>query len=92
MTARERRLCDCDEPCGCYAEGYAAGKDKAFFRGDRQPGGTTPRPGLRLPALPGQAGMPAEGDDPDGQEFAGTLRAAGSRALEDPDDRTCRRS
>ena len=31
MTARERRLCDCDEPGGCYAEGYAAGKDKAFF-------------------------------------------------------------
>ena len=31
MTARERRLCDCDEPCGCYAEGYAAGKNKAFF-------------------------------------------------------------
>ena len=31
MTARERRLCDCDEPCGCYAEGYAAGKGKAFF-------------------------------------------------------------
>ena len=31
MTARERRLCDCDEPCGCYAEGYAAGKDKAYF-------------------------------------------------------------
>ena len=31
MTARKRRLCDCDEPCGCYAEGYAAGKDKAYF-------------------------------------------------------------
>ena len=27
MTDRERRLCDCD----CYAEGYAAGKGKAFF-------------------------------------------------------------
>ena len=25
MTARQRPLCD------CYAEGYAAGKDKAFF-------------------------------------------------------------
>ena len=25
------QLCDHDEPCGCYAEGYAAGKDKAFF-------------------------------------------------------------
>ena len=31
MTERERRLCDCPEPCGCYAEVYAAGKDKAFF-------------------------------------------------------------
>ena len=31
MTDKERRLCDCPEPCGCYAEGYAAGKDKAFF-------------------------------------------------------------
>ena len=25
MTARDRPLCDCPEPCGCYAEGYAAG-------------------------------------------------------------------
>ena len=31
MTEQERPLCDCPEPCGCYAEGYAAGKDKAFF-------------------------------------------------------------
>ena len=31
MTASTRPLCDCPEPCGCYAEGYAAGKDKAFF-------------------------------------------------------------
>ena len=23
------QLCDHDEPCGCYAEGYAAGKDEA---------------------------------------------------------------
>ena len=25
MTDQERPLCDCPEPCGCYAEGYAAG-------------------------------------------------------------------
>ena len=25
------RVCDCPEPCGCYAEGYAQGKDKAYF-------------------------------------------------------------
>ncbi len=31
MTGQERSLCDCPEPCGCYAEGYAAGNDKAFF-------------------------------------------------------------
>ena len=31
MTARERPLCDCDEPCSCYAEGYAQGKEKAHF-------------------------------------------------------------
>ena len=31
MTNRERLLCDCPEPCSCYAEGYAVGKDKAFF-------------------------------------------------------------
>ena len=31
VTGKERPLCDCPEPCGCYAEGYAAGKDKAFF-------------------------------------------------------------
>ena len=31
MTDAERSLCDCPEPCGCYAEGCAAGKDKAYF-------------------------------------------------------------
>ena len=31
MTGRERPLCDCPEPCACYAEGYAAGRDKACF-------------------------------------------------------------
>ena len=31
MTARERPLCDCREPCACYAEGYAVGKDMAYF-------------------------------------------------------------
>ena len=30
MTDTERPLCDCPEPCGCYAEGYAAGRDKAY--------------------------------------------------------------
>jgi len=31
MTDEDRQVCDCPEPCGCYAEGYAAGKDKAYF-------------------------------------------------------------
>ena len=31
MTASAPTLCDCPEPCACYAEGYAAGKDKAYF-------------------------------------------------------------
>ena len=31
LTARERLLCDCPEPYGCYAEGHAAGTEKAFF-------------------------------------------------------------
>ena len=31
MTASKRRLCDCPDPCACYAEGYAAGNDKAYF-------------------------------------------------------------
>ena len=30
MTSAGRQVCDCPEPCGCYAEGYAAGKDKAY--------------------------------------------------------------
>ena len=25
------KVCDHDEPCGCYVEGYAQGKDKAHF-------------------------------------------------------------
>lgn len=31
MAADNVHLCDCPEPCGCYAEGYAAGKDRAYF-------------------------------------------------------------
>ena len=31
MTGRDRPVCDRPEPCACYAEGYAAGKDKAYF-------------------------------------------------------------
>ena len=31
MTGGEVPVRDCPEPCACYAEGYAAGKDKAYF-------------------------------------------------------------
>ena len=31
MTDTDRPLCNCPELCGCYDEGYAAGKDKAYF-------------------------------------------------------------
>ena len=31
MTDSARPLCDCPEPCACYAEGYAAGKDKVYL-------------------------------------------------------------
>ena len=31
MTDTSRPLCDCPEPCTCYAEGYTAGKAKADF-------------------------------------------------------------
>ena len=27
-------VCDCPEPCACYAEGYAQGKDKGYFEMD----------------------------------------------------------
>ena len=31
MTAGERTLCDCPDPCGCYAKGHAAGRERAYF-------------------------------------------------------------
>ena len=31
MTSRGRHVCDRPEPCGRYAVGYAAGRDKADF-------------------------------------------------------------
>ena len=31
MTESARPVCDCPEPCACYAEGYAHGKEKAHF-------------------------------------------------------------
>ena len=32
MTVRERPICDCPEqPCVCYAQGQAAGREQALF-------------------------------------------------------------
>ena len=31
MTGQDRPVCDCPEPCACYAEGYAQGRDKAYL-------------------------------------------------------------
>ena len=31
MADAKRPVCDCTEPGASYAEGYAAGKDKAYF-------------------------------------------------------------
>ena len=61
--------------------GLCRRQGQGIFRDHLQPRGTAPRPGLHLPALPGQAGLPAEGDDPDGQKFAWDLRACGGLGL-----------
>ena len=50
MSASETPVCDCPEPCACYTEGYAAGKDKAYFeiemtlQDDTHAGGCSSRP------------------------------------------------
>ena len=31
MTESSLAVCDCPEPCACYAEGYARGKERAHF-------------------------------------------------------------
>ena len=59
MNNKEARLCDCPEPCGCYAEGYAAGKDKAFFEME-MPCRTTPTPPVAVASSARSSG-PARG-------------------------------
>ena len=71
MTGSERPLCDCPEPCACYAEGYAAGKDKAYFEVLANLEGPPHARGLLLSALP------AESHGPPGQDISGNLRASG---------------
>ena len=67
MTDANRPVCDCPEPCGCYAEGYAAGKDKVYFEIEMARQGRHPRRRLRLSALPDQASR--AGDDGAGQQL-----------------------
>ena len=81
MTDTDRSLCDCPEPCACYTEGYAAGEGKALLRERDGLSGRYPRRWLRLPALPGRAGLPTEGDDPDGQEIARSLQPGASLGI-----------
>ena len=90
MTDPEYPVCDCPEPCACYAEGYAAGKDKAYFEVLASLKGSSPCRGVRLPALPSEEGLPPEGDDADGQEFARALRAGGGLDFGGADELTVR--
>ena len=46
MTDSPRPLCDCPEPCACYAEGYAAGSGTETGTGTAFPEGGFERLGL----------------------------------------------
>ena len=57
MTDTERPVSDCPEPCACYVEGYAVGKDKAYFgRSPASMARPTPR---AAPASPARSSGPA---------------------------------
>ena len=80
MTAAERQVYDRPEPCGCYAEGYAAAKGKAHF--EVWPAWTSRlMPRIRLLVLSGEAGLPVEGHDPTGQDVARAIRPGGGLGL-----------
>ena len=46
MTDTDRSLCDCPEPCACYAKGYAAGSGTETGSGTAFPEGGYERLGL----------------------------------------------
>ena len=46
MTGRDRPVCNCPEPCSCYAEGYAAGSGTETGSGTAFPEGGFERLGL----------------------------------------------
>ena len=82
MTDTHRSLCDCSEPCACYAEGYAAGSGTETGSGTAFPEGgserlgfpwaaESPRPAMPHPALPGAEVAPP--DAPHETDIAGVL-------------------
>ena len=60
---------------------------QGVLRGDHQTRRAAPRRGLRLPALPGEADLPAEGDDVDGRSSPALFELVEAWALEDHDGR-----
>ena len=46
MTGQGRPVCDCPEPCACYAEGYAAGSGTETGSGTAYPEGGFERLGF----------------------------------------------
>ena len=79
MTATERPLCDCPEPCACYAEGYAAfATIKAYLDVIASLEGPPHARGCAGQPSPGQPGLPAEGDDSDRQKLTLDLRIGGA--------------
>ncbi len=61
MTDTGRSLCDCPEPCACYAEGYAAGSGTETGSRTAFPEGGPERPGFLWAAESPWAGEVAQG-------------------------------
>ena len=79
MTDGVRPVCDCPEPCACYAEGYAAGKDKAYFEVLASLEGPPHAEECGChPCQMKRESLPPEGDDAVGQDVARAVRAGGS--------------
>ena len=87
MTARERPLCDCPSPAAATPRNMPPARTRPTSRCWPAWRERPPR-GLRLPVLPGEAGLPAEGDDPAGQELPGPLELVGVWAPEAHDGRS----
>ena len=77
MTQSARPLCDCPEPCGCYAEGYVAGKEKAYFEVISSLDGPPHAGDCACQPCHVKRACLQKVHDPDGQEFSGALRTVG---------------